>query len=160
MLEEKAGMDPLTGIANRTSYAGAKNRLNNPEHLPLSVIICDVNGLKTVNDTLGHKHGDKLIQAIAKTLESECPKSGFLARIGGDEFIFLLPRTDAEAVYLLIDQICEALMLRNKEVSYDLSVALGAATKNTEEQDLDEIIDIADNLMYKNKKGIKESGQP
>ena len=158
MLEEKAGMDPLTGIANRASFLGAKNRLNNPEHLPLSAIICDVNGLKTVNDTLGHKHGDKLIQIIAKTLESVCPKSGFLARIGGDEFIFLLPGTDAEATYLLIDQIREALSLRNGEVSYVLSVALGAATKNTEEQDLDEIIDIADSLMYQNKKGIKESG--
>jgi len=157
MLEEKAGMDPLTGIANRTSYVGAKNRLNNPEHLPLSVIICDVNGLKAVNDTLGHKHGDKFIQIIAKTLESVCPKSGFLARIGGDEFIFLLPGTDAEAAYILIDQIREALMHKNEEVLYDLSVALGAATKNTEEQDLDEIIDIADGLMYENKKRIKES---
>ena len=155
MLEEKAGMDPLTGIANRTSYAGAKIRLNNPEHLPLSVIICDVNGLKTVNDTLGHKHGDKLIQTIAKTLESVCPKSGFLARIGGDEFIFLLPETDAEASYLFIDQIREALLKKNEESSYDLSVALGTATKNTEEQDLDEITDLADSLMYENKKRIK-----
>jgi diguanylate cyclase (GGDEF)-like protein len=157
MLEEKAGMDPLTGIANRTAYVGAKNRLNMPGHLPLSVIICDVNGLKAVNDTMGHKHGDKLIQIIAKTLESVCPKSGFLARIGGDEFIILLPMADVEASYLLIDEIREALMLKNEEVSYELSVALGTATKNSETEDLDDIIDIADSLMYENKKRIKES---
>ena len=156
MLEEKAGMDPLTGIANRTSFTGARNRLNKPEHLPLSVVICDVNGLKTVNDTLGHKHGDKLIQVIAKTLESVKPKAGFLARIGGDEFIFLLPGTDGEASLALIDEIQEALRRKNEEVPYDLSVALGAATKYTDEQDLDEITDIADNQMYENKKRIKD----
>jgi diguanylate cyclase (GGDEF)-like protein len=155
MLEEKAGLDPLTGIANRTSYVGAKNRFNMPEHLPLSVIICDINGLKVVNDSLGHKHGDKLIQIIAKVLESRCPKSGFLARIGGDEFILLLSRTDENASNLLIKQIRKELQIKTKETSYDLSLALGTATKYSAEQDLDEIIDSADSLMYKDKNRTK-----
>jgi diguanylate cyclase (GGDEF)-like protein len=155
MLEEKAGMDPLTGIANRTAYAGAKARLNMPEHLPLSVIICDINGLKPVNDTLGHIHGDKMIQMIAKIFESNCPKSGFLARIGGDEFIFLLPQTDENESGLLIKQIRKELKLKTSEVSYDLSSAMGTATRYSIEQDLDEVIDRADNLMYEDKKQIK-----
>ena len=155
MLEEKAGMDPLTGLANRTAYLGARNRLDTSEYLPLSVIICDINGLKPVNDSLGHKHGDKMIQTIAKVLEAECPKSGFLARIGGDEFILLLPRTDEQTSNLLIEQIQKELQLKNKEASYDLSTAMGAAAKYSVEQDLDEVIDRADTLMYEDKKRIK-----
>ena len=159
MLEEKAGMDPLTGIANRTAYVGAKTRFDKPEHLPLSVIICDINGLKTVNDTLGHKYGDKMIQMIAKVLESKCPKSGFLARIGGDEFILLLSRTDEQASGLLIEQIRKELQLKTKEASYDLSSAMGAATKDSMEQDLDEVIDRADSRMYEDKMRSKNTGK-
>jgi diguanylate cyclase (GGDEF)-like protein len=155
MLEERAGLDPLTGLANRTAYMGAKTRLNMPEQLPLSVIICDINGLKTVNDRLGHKHGDRMIQMTAKVLESECPKSGFLARVGGDEFILLLSRTDEQSANLIIKQIRKELQLKTKEASYILSLALGAATKYSVEQDLDEVIDRADSLMYKDKNLIK-----
>jgi len=155
MLEKRAGLDPLTGLANRSSYLGARNRLDAPEYLPLSVIICDINGLKTVNDTLGHKHGDKMIQMIAKVLETRCPKEGFVARIGGDEFIFLLPRTDEQAAGLFIEQIRKDLQLGTDESSYDLSSAMGAAAKESMEQDLDEVIDRADAIMYEDKKRIK-----
>jgi len=155
MLEERAGMDPLTGLANRTAYLGARNRLDTSEYLPLSVIICDINGLKTVNDSLGHKYGDRMIQEIAEVLESMCPKSGFLARIGGDEFILLLPQTDEQASNLLINQIRKEFQLKSKESAYNLSAALGAAVKHSMEQDLDEIIDQADSLMYKDKSESK-----
>jgi diguanylate cyclase (GGDEF)-like protein len=155
MLEERAGLDPLTGLANRASYLRGRSRFDTSEFLPLSVIICDINGLKSVNDTLGHKHGDKMIQMIAKVLESTCPKSEFLARIGGDEFILLLSRTDEQASKLLIKQIRKELQLNTQETLYDLSMAMGTATKYSAEQDLDEIIDLADNLMYKDKKRVK-----
>ena len=154
-LEEKAGMDCLTGLANRRSYEGAKERLDNPEHLPLSVIMCDVNGLKQVNDTLGHQYGDEMIRVVGKILECECPQKNFVARIGGDEFIYLLRHTSPEEADMLIKRIHEALA-RCDDNQFTLSVAIGAATKLTMDENLDDIISLADDRMYENKTAIKK----
>ena len=155
-LEEKAGMDCLTGLANRLSYEGAKERLNAPDHLPLSVIMCDVNGLKQVNDTHGHEHGDEMLRVVAKVLESECPPNKFVARIGGDEFIYLLSGTKPEDADALIERICAALA-RCDDNPFSLSVATGAATKFTADENLDDIIALADSRMYENKTAGKQA---
>jgi len=149
-------MDCLTGLANRRSYEGAKERLDDPEHLPLSVIMCDVNGLKQVNDTFGHQYGDEMIRVVGKTLECECPQNNFVARIGGDEFIYLLPRTKPEDADLLIERIHDALT-RCDDNQFTLSVAVGAATKLTMDENLDDIISLAYDRMYKNKAAIKKA---
>lgn len=78
-LEAKAGMDSLTGLANRLSYEGAKKRLDSQECFPLSVIMCDVNGLKSVNDNYGHQYGDMMLQVVADVLDKVCPKQCFVA---------------------------------------------------------------------------------
>jgi len=154
-LEEKAGMDCLTGLANRRSYEGAKERLDTPDHLPLSVIMCDVNGLKQVNDNLGHEYGDEMIRVLARVLERECPPNMFVARIGGDEFIYLLPNTKPEEAYALIERLCAALA-RCDDNPFRLSAAIGTATKFTEDENLDDIISQADSRMYENKMAIKK----
>ncbi|MCL2662237.1 MAG: diguanylate cyclase [Oscillospiraceae bacterium] len=153
-IEKKAGMDHLTGIANRLAYDGAKERLNTDEYMPLSVIVCDANGLKQVNDTLGHKYGDLLLQAIAEVFEKVLPKSYFVARIGGDEYIFLLPCTDLEGTHRFMDQIREALANRD-DLPFVLSVAMGAATKHKPEENFDDVIALADQRMYEDKKRMK-----
>ena len=155
-LEEKAGMDCLTGLANRRAYEGAKERLDDLNHLPLSVIMCDVNGLKQVNDTLGHEYGDEMIRVVAKVLEQECPPNNFVARIGGDEFVYLLPSTKPEAADALIERICTALALCDDN-QFRLSAAIGTATKLTEDENLDDIISLADSRMYENKTATKKS---
>jgi len=155
-LEEKAGMDCLTGLANRRSYEGAKERLDTLDHLPLSVIMCDVNGLKQVNDTLGHEYGDEMIRVLGRVLEHECPPNKFVARIGGDEFVFLLPSTKPEDADALIERICAALA-RCDDNPFKMSVAIGTATKFTEDENLDEIISQADSRMYENKIAIKKA---
>jgi len=149
-LEEKAGMDSLTGLANHRSYEGAKNRFDTSDHLPLSVIMCDINELKQVNDTLGHDYGDELIQVIANTLESQCPPKKFIARVGGDEFIYLLPGTKPEDADALIERINDVLA-RCHDYSFNLSVATGRATKFTEDERLDDIVALADSRMYEDK---------
>jgi len=153
-LEEKAGMDPLTGLANRMAYEGARNRLDAPEYYPLSLILCDVNGLKGVNDTLGHEYGDKMLQTIAEALETACPNLGFVARIGGDEFIYLLPNTNQAAAQEVVEQIRKMLMDR-KNLPFGLSVACGTATIYSEKEDLDSLINLADARMYEDKKQFK-----
>jgi len=155
-LEEKAGMDCLTGLANRHTYEGAKERLDAPEHLPLSVIMCDANGLKQVNDTLGHEYGDEMIRVVGKVLECECPPGSFVARIGGDEFIYLLPDTKPEDANALIEHI-NAALARCDDNPFRLSVAVGSATKLTMDENLDDIISLADSRMYDNKIATKKS---
>lgn len=154
-LEEKAGMDSLTGLANHMAFDGAQKRFDAPEHFPLSIIMCDVNGLKNVNDTLGHHHGDMMLRVVGEALEKACPQPGFVARIGGDEFIFLLPRTNPEHSYALIEQI-KTNLSQYGNLPFAVSVALGTATKHTEEENLDDVIDLADSRMYINKKQMKE----
>jgi diguanylate cyclase (GGDEF)-like protein len=156
-MEEKVGIDPLTGLPNRMAYEGARNRLDTSAFYPLSVIVCDANGLKKVNDTLGHKYGDKMLQIIAESLEAACPKPGFIARIGGDEFIYLLPNTDPGKAQTVIERIRETLTNRAKNTSFDLSIACGAATKFSGEEDLENVISLADARMYENKLQIKEA---
>ena len=153
-LEKKAGRDSITGLPNRIAYDGARKRFDEPEYLPLSVIVCDVNGLKKANDTLGHKYGDMLLQVISEILESACPKSCFVARIGGDEFIYLLSRTGSEESHALIAQIKET-MKNQKGYPFKVSMAMGTATKHSPEESLDEIIAMADSYMYEDKKLMK-----
>jgi len=154
-LEKKAGMDSLTGLANHMAFNGARKRFDTPEHLPLSIIVCDANRLKHVNDTLGHQHGDMLLRVIAEVLEKACPKSGFVARIGGDEFIYLLSCTSPDASYALIKQI-KNMLSKLENLPFVVSVALGTATKHSVEENLDDVIALADSHMYEDKKQMKE----
>lgn len=154
-LEEKAGVDSLTGLANRMAFDGAKKRLDTSGYLPLSIIMCDANGLKSVNDTLGHQYGDMLLMSIAGVLEKACPKPGFVARIGGDEFIYLLPHTGPEASHALMEKIKKALSgLEN--LPFTASVAMGMATKHSAKDCLADVIALADSKMYENKRQMKE----
>jgi len=86
--------DALTGIYNRTYFEEKIRELNNEEHLPLGIIMGDVNGLKLVNDSLGHLEGDRLLKSISSVLNKACSDKGFVFRWGGDEFMILLPSCD------------------------------------------------------------------
>ena len=154
-LEAKAGMDALTGIANRMAYEGAEKRLNNPEFFPLSVIMCDANRLKHVNDTFGHKYGDMMLQMIADILVEVCPPQSFMARIGGDEFIILLPRTLPEEAERLMEEI-RSMSFEYKNTPFVVSLALGTATKYSETENLVDVIALADSNMYEDKKKRKD----
>ncbi|MDU4660657.1 MAG: diguanylate cyclase, partial [Clostridium butyricum] len=84
--------DMLTGLYNRYSFEEKIQELNVSENLPLGIIMGDVNGLKLVNDTLGHLEGDKLLISVANVLREICSEfTKYIFRWGGDEFIILLP---------------------------------------------------------------------
>ena len=83
--------DYLTGLYNRSSFEEKLNKYNQEKYLPLGIIMGDVNGLKIVNDTLGHLEGDKLLISIANVLTYVCSTKGSVFRWGGDEFMILLP---------------------------------------------------------------------
>lgn len=142
--------DYLTGLYNRRYIEDEIKRLDSEKNLPLTVMVLDVNGLKLTNDAFGHEMGDKLLKVAADIMRKVCRECDIIGRIGGDEFIILLPKTDekqAEKIKNRISEECSKIKLD----SVIVSLAIGYAVKNNIKQDIDNIEKNADNIMYKNK---------
>ncbi len=142
--------DQLTGLYNRRFFEEELNRLNKKENLPFTIVMADVNGLKLINDSFGHAIGDELLRKVAAVMLSGCGDKRIISRIGGDEFVILLPKTNA----LEADEILKnILVLASKEqvASINISVSFGFATKYYEEEDIFEIFKKAEDFMYKKK---------
>lgn len=149
-LEFVAGMDSLTGLANRHRMALAQSQLDRPEYLPLSVIVGDLNNLKKVNDSLGHSAGDILLRRTAEVLQACCPPNAQVARMGGDEFMVLLPNTAAMTAQAIISNIKKELKATPVRALRP-SLAMGYAVKRQPSQLLEDTIQKADSAMYANK---------
>ena len=147
MLIQMSYTDKLTGLYNRAYFEEQINKLDDNEYYPLTLIMGDLNGLKTVNDNLGHLEGDKLLVEIAKVLKGSCRKEDLVFRWGGDEFIILLPNSD----YKLGKEICNRIKLNCKNTDktpIPLSISLGVSTKINKQKDIDEILKEAEDMMY------------
>lgn len=144
--------DFLTGLYNRRFYEKEKKKIDCKENLPISVIIGDINGLKLINDAFGHDAGDKLITDTARILNSCCREQDTLARTGGDEFCFLMPRTTWDEALTIIEKIQKACNEKrfSNDVNY-VNISLGLNTKEKIEEDIDHVIKLAEDNMYKRK---------
>ncbi len=142
--------DHLTGLYNRRFFEQELRNLDTPENLPLSIIMCDVNGLKLINDSFGHDSGDTLLKKAADTIRKACREADVFARIGGDEFVLLLPKTSASESIKIANQIKE-LASKEKVANIELSISYGIDTKIDEKQSMLEIIANAENHMYRHK---------
>lgn len=144
--------DALTGLYNRTFFEAELERLRSaPQDYPVSVVIADLDGLKVVNDTLGHQVGDLLIQKSAQIIQHGANTEGLLARIGGDEFVVLSWCTDAAQTETLIGRIRTAMEAFNRRESmFRLSISLGAGIAATPAA-LDPALHQADKAMYEDK---------
>lgn len=148
--------DQLTGLANRMYLKEKEDVLADGNMLPLSVIMADLNGLKVVNDTFGHHEGDRYIKKAASILSKASRKEDLVARVGGDEFIMILPGTEYSDAMKVIDRIDREC--RNTHISgYPVDIALGAATKRRPSDEFDAVVKEADMRMYEDKKE-KKSG--
>ena len=150
--------DSLTGLYNRRFIEKEMERLDTERQLPLSIIMIDVNGLKIINDAFGHKKGDELIAKVADILRSSLRHEDIIARWGGDEFLILLPQTGREETRELVKRLkgsCAATM--GDELP--ISLGIGTAIKETPEEDIADIVDKADNIMYKDKLTASKGGE-
>jgi PAS domain S-box-containing protein len=97
--------DSLTGLYNRRFFEKEIERLDTQRQLPISIIVADINGLKIINDSLGHKKGDELLIKSAELLKEVIREEDILARYGGDEFAILLPQTEKSVAEKIIKRI-------------------------------------------------------
>lgn len=141
--------DELTGLYNRSYFEQELKRLDYERQLPLSIIMGDLNSLKLTNDAFNHKAGDRLIKTVANILQESTRRNDIIARWGGDEFVILLPYTDikeAEKIKERIKSNCQ-----KQDTVIPISISLGVAVKETPGKDIEEVLKIAEDRMYKNK---------
>ena len=147
--------DGLTGLYNRVYLEKEMQRLDTERQLPVGIIMADLNGLKIINDTLGHLVGDAVLKQTAEIIRKSCREEDIIARWGGDEFVIFLPQTteeDANAICQRIDGKCKGTYVKERP----LSLALGFAIKNNTKKDLVEIFKEAEENMYKDKFAVRQ----
>jgi len=144
--------DQLTGLYNRAFFEEEMNRLDGGRSYPITMISADLDDLKLVNDSMGHDAGDKLLVVAADILKKTLRSSDILARVGGDEFTVILPRTDAATGEEIAGRI------RNNVEEYNdnypdmpLGLSIGLATSEESNVALQDIFKKADDHMYHDK---------
>lgn len=142
--------DQLTGLYNRRFYVEELRRIDTERNLPITLVMADVNGLKLTNDAFGHLAGDRLLKYIADNIKKHCRADDIIARIGGDEFILLLPRTASEQAEKLVSRI-SASLAEDKCYPVICSVSFGWDTKNEPAEDIDKVYINAEDHMYRRK---------
>ncbi len=157
--EQSAATDALTGLGNRHTMEDAFPReieRSNRDSLPLSLIMLDLDNFKSLNDSLGHVTGDRMLASVAEILRRQFRPGDILVRYGGDEFAVLLPRVSEDQALDIAERVREAV------ASYDLtdyehdgpalsvSVSIGVAELNGR-QSLDDLLAAADAAMYRAK---------
>ncbi len=155
-LSHQAFHDPLTGIANRALlFDRVKHALAHSERtgLPVSLLFCDLDDFKSINDSLGHSLGDQLLVIVAERLASCVRSSDTLARLGGDEFAVLLETADikqaTEVAQRIVDVVAYECRLADQTVLTSTSVGVTTATPGIEPE---EFLRNADLAMYAAKK--------
>jgi diguanylate cyclase (GGDEF)-like protein len=150
-----AMIDPLTGVLNRRGFENTAERERiraGREGLPLSLAYFDLDDFKKINDRLGHKAGDKILARFAETVGASVRGTDIIARVGGDEFVLLLPATDARQALVVVDRI--RALLRDhlpEDLDEPLTASVGVATFRNPPESIDALVFGADDLMYEAK---------
>jgi len=146
--------DQLTGLYNRAYLENELKRLNKSREHPVTIMSIDVDGLKAINDMFGHEQGDKILKLTADILQEIFRASDILGRAGGDEFVALLPGTDAQAGSKIVQRIRSRVEKYNREkqdTQLPLSLSTGMAVAEDRSRDLFSVFKEADDLMYRDK---------
>lgn len=139
--------DQLTNVYNRRFYEEKIKQLTNKKHIPLTLAMIDVNGLKLINDAFGHEAGDLTLQKVVKVMKKYVPASDVIARIGGDEFVILFIETQETQAKLILHKIYTEMPNEVVE-SVHLSISYGVHTKTKEEENIADIFKVAEDDMY------------
>lgn len=145
--------DQLTGLFNRTYMEDIVNSIIKGDFNPVGMVVIDIDGLKIINDNLGHAQGDALLVNASKILARSFRKSDIILRVGGDEFTVIMPFSDEKAVELACARVRENIILYNKKnIKLPLSVSIGWSIGNIYDNDTVTATNKeADDRMYKEK---------
>jgi diguanylate cyclase (GGDEF)-like protein len=150
-LEYLGKHDVLTQLRNRAYYMEELNRLSRKGPWPLSVIAMDMNGLKAVNDEHGHAAGDAMLRRVGEVLAKAVDAPACAARIGGDEFMVLLPATDERGALAVQERIVSLLELNNQFYpGQSVSLSMGLSCCRAGDQ-IEAAVHRADQAMYAEK---------
>ncbi len=145
--------DSLTGFYNKDYIFQYLQKQIEQDDLPLSLIYAEIKGLKIINDALGIYYGDETIKAIANCFKSIIPKDAIIARVGGDQFVILLKKTDELTTQSYLDEIynkCDQNM-KSEKPSFFASLSLGKSTLNNKALSITGLLAKAEEDMYKDK---------
>lgn len=162
-LQHAASTDGLTGLRNRRAFDDALARGCEEAQrraAPLSLLILDLDGFKSVNDTHGHLQGDAVLKVVADVLTRRHRRADEIFRLGGDEFAVLLPHTDAESARRIAGRLQTTLDVALGELplgGVSVRVSLGTATLPQDGTDPQSLLHGADQRMYARKAGGKRA---
>lgn len=142
--------DQLTALFNRRFFDEELKRIDTERNLPLSIVMLDVNGLKLTNDAFGHQMGDRLLKKVANILKLEFRADDIVARIGGDEFAILLPKTSRDELMPILERVKYAAD-HSKLENIVISFSAGSETKTRLSENIMDVFIRAENEMYRNK---------
>ncbi|MBO2516070.1 MAG: hypothetical protein CW338_02165 [Clostridiales bacterium] len=146
-IEIEGKYDKMTKVLNKRCYSIVTGRLNNN----YAIIVFDINGLKTVNDTRGHEYGDMLISAAAESIQAGAGENCSVYRIGGDEFVLITRSTDRGELDSITGRIRQQFLSRQQALGMEISAAAGSAV-NTADMDYTNVFRLADAQMYEDKR--------
>ena len=155
--EDSATTDFLTGLPNtRSLYRHLEAELARCRRSsdPLTVLVLDLDGFKQVNDRFGHIEGNNLLRMLAAALKDTCREYDYAARIGGDEFVILVPGMAPEAVAEIVERLQDMTAEVGSEICapYPLSLSVGQASYPADGEDAETLLSAADHSMYAMKR--------
>ncbi len=122
---------------------------------PITVVYIDVDNFKLVNDLFGHPVGDEVLRSIADELKSQLRKTDFIARLGGDEFALLLPSTHQPEAQVVISKVHTNLLELMRRRNWPVTFSIGAVTCVSPPYSAEQLINMADEIMYEVKNSTK-----
>ncbi len=158
----RSNHDNLTGLHNRAAYnerAFLELRRNKRYHRPLSLAVCDIDFFKSVNDRFGHRVGDRVLRIIARVIAIRLRKTDFIARLGGEEFVILMPETYSAEAYKVLDKIrkmVKKIPLKAKGTGFNVTISFGM-TELVADDSMDTAFERADKALYRAKTSGRDS---
>lgn len=159
--ETTATTDYLTSLPNaRSLFPRLEEELNRCRRsgTPLELLVCDLNGFKQVNDRFGHMEGNRVLREVASRLRENCRGYDFVARMGGDEFVIVMPGAEAGNFQIRAAQLSQLAADAGRMITGEniLSCAVGSARYPEDGADPEQLLSIADQRMYRNKYDSRE----
>lgn len=152
-LQEEANIDFLTQLPNRKNFTEkATHLINDAAQYPISMAMIDIDFFKQANDNFGHDAGDLILKQLGQLLKQNYRKTDCLVRLGGEEFGILLPNTDSDMAFHLLEEFRQLIARRDMPVgdglSLRISLSIGLYTAESHRLSLDQLLKNADDALY------------